>query len=285
MGLTSGFAPLVVMCGHRSATTNNPFAAALDCGACAGKAGGPNARVLAEMLNGPAVREGLAAAGIVIATSTWFVAAEHETTTDTVRIADRRRVPVEHLAALHRLEAALEVAGARLAAERLAELPGAEREAGLAGPERRPRRSSRRSPFGRLGRAGPRVGLAGNAAVIVGPRELTAGLDLGRRVFLHSYDSAGDVDGVALGTILTGPLVVGHWISSQYYFSTVDPDRYGAGTKPLHNVVGGIGVLEGPGGDLRIGLPLESVQFAGAGCTSHCGCWRSSRLRGSVWRC
>ncbi len=270
MGLTSGFAPLVVMCGHRSATTNNPFAAALDCGACAGKAGGPNARVLVEMLNDPAVRAGLAVADIVIEPSTWFVAAEHETTTDTVRIADRRHVPVEHLAALDRLEAALEEAGARLAAERLGELPGAEREAAAHSTGHSPgtaRASAARGVVHR--RSGdwaepvPEWGLAGNAAVVVGPRDLTAGLDLGRRVFLHSYDSDGDVDGVALGTILTGPLVVGHWISSQYYFSSVDPDRYGAGTKPLHNVVGGIGVLEGPGGDLRIGLPLESVQFAG----------------------
>ena len=92
---------------------------------------------------------------------------------------------------------------------------------------------------------------------------MTAGKDLERRVFLHSYEPDDDPDGVALGTILTGPLVVGHWISSQYYFSTVDPDRYGAGTKPLHNPVGGIGVYEGVGGDLRAGLPLESVSFAG----------------------
>jgi uncharacterized protein YbcC (UPF0753/DUF2309 family) len=82
-------------------------------------------------------------------------------------------------------------------------------------------------------------------------------------VFLHSYDPVADTEAEALGAILTGPLVVGHWISSQYYFSTTDPVRHGAGTKPLHNVVGGIGVFEGPGGDLRVGLPLESVQFAG----------------------
>ena len=121
----------------------------------------------------------------------------------------------------------------------------------------------------------------GNAAVVVGPRSLTAGRDLQRRVFLHSYDPVEDRDGAALGAILTGPLVVGHWISTQYYFSSVDPVRHGAGTKPLHNVVGGIGVYEGPGGDLRVGLPLESVQFAGAGSTSRCACWRWCRRRGT----
>jgi uncharacterized protein YbcC (UPF0753/DUF2309 family) len=98
---------------------------------------------------------------------------------------------------------------------------------------------------------------------VVGPRSLTLGADLDRRVFLHSYRSDDDVDGVVLETIMTGPVVVAHWICSQYYFSTVDPSRFGAGSKPLHNVVGRAGVCEGAGVDLRIGLPLESTWFDG----------------------
>jgi uncharacterized protein YbcC (UPF0753/DUF2309 family) len=40
----------------------------------------------------------------------------------------------------------------------------------------------------------------------------------------------------------------------------VDPRHYGSGNKLLHNIVGGrIGVFEGNGGDLRVGLPLQSV--------------------------
>jgi uncharacterized protein YbcC (UPF0753/DUF2309 family) len=256
MGMTSDFAPLVLLCGHRSATTNNPFAAALDCGACAGKAGGPNARSLAELLNRSAVRSGLAEIGIRIPEHTWFVAGEHETTTDTVHVLDRHRVPAAHLERLARLEADLLVAGDRLAVERSAALPSGSRS-GAATSGAAARRS------GDWAEPVPEWGLVRNAAVVVGPRSLTTGRDLQRRVFLHSYDPVADVDGVALGTILTGPLVVGHWISSQYYFSSVDPVRHGAGTKPLHNLVGGIGVFEGPGGDLRVGLPLESVQFAG----------------------
>ncbi len=40
----------------------------------------------------------------------------------------------------------------------------------------------------------------------------------------------------------------------------MEPRRYGSGNKVLHDVVGGtLGVFEGNGGDLRIGLPMQSV--------------------------
>lgn len=83
-----------------------------------------------------------------------------------------------------------------------------------------------------------RWGLAGNAAFIVAPRSVTAGLDLQRRTFLHSYEAEVDTDGSALETILTAPLVVARRINCQYYFSTVSPQVFGAGTKTIHNVVG-----------------------------------------------
>ena len=49
------------------------------------------------------------------------------------------------------------------------------------------------------------------------------------------------------------------WISLQYYGSTVAPEVFGGGDKLLHNVTGGIGVVEGNGGPLRVGLPWQSA--------------------------
>jgi uncharacterized protein YbcC (UPF0753/DUF2309 family) len=54
--------------------------------------------------------------------------------------------------------------------------------------------------------------------------------------------------------------VVANWINLQYLTSTTDNLRFGSGNKVLHNVVGGrIGVFEGNGGDLRIGLAHQSL--------------------------
>jgi len=59
---------------------------------------------------------------------------------------------------------------------------------------------------------------------------------------------------------MTAPLVAAQWISSQY-FSTVEPDIFGAGDKMLQNSVGGVGVVVGRSGDPAIGLPMQSVML------------------------
>ncbi|MBN8494721.1 MAG: DUF2309 family protein, partial [Burkholderiales bacterium] len=106
----------------------------------------------------------------------------------------------------------------------------------------------------------PEWGLAGNASFLIAPRQRSRGLVLDGRTFLHDYDAAADADGSLLELLMTAPMLVTHWINWQYHASTCEPDRLGSGNKLLHNVVGGhLGVFEGNGGDLRIGLARQSL--------------------------
>jgi hypothetical protein len=253
-GLPANTARLVVLTGHGGSAVNNPYASALDCGACGGHAGGANARVLAAILNEPEVREGLAAEGIDIPQSTWFVAAEHNTTTDEVTIFDRDLIPESHRPELARLNESLAQA-AQENRHRRAALLGRKADDLLTGSMH-------------WAEIRPEWGLAGNAAFIVGSRDITRKIDLGGRAFLHSYDWRTDEDGTALTTILTAPMIVAQWINCQYLFSTLDNERYGSGDKTTQNVVDGVGVVQGNGGDLRIGLPRQSL-FADDGSPFH----------------
>ncbi len=254
IGLTQNLGRLVIVCGHGSVSENNPYAAAYNCGACGGAHGDPNARAFTAMANDPEVREALAADGLEIPDDVRFVAGKHDTATDRVSFYDLADLPESHAEDLRRLGRALAEAGGAQARERIARLPGAPR--GMV-----PRKATQHAESRSVDWANPRPewGLSSNAAFLIGRRALTKGLDLESRVFLHSYAPSTDGDGGILERIMTAPLIVGEWINMEYYFSSVDPWVYGSGSKVIHNVVGGVGVMLGSHGDLQGGLPLQGV--------------------------
>jgi uncharacterized protein YbcC (UPF0753/DUF2309 family) len=231
---------------------NNPHASGLDCGACGGHSGEANARLAAQLLNDADVRAGLAARGIAIPEDTWFVAGLHDTTVDTVTLHDTAALPASHATDLAQLRQWLSDAGALARRERMptldGDVPATQADVAI-------RRRSRD-----WSQVRPEWGLAGNASFIIAPRDRTRGIDLGGRAFLHEYDWRDDSGFGVLEQIMSAPMVVGSWINLQYYGSSVDNRAFGAGNKVLHNVVGAtLGVFEGNGGDLRTGLPLQSL--------------------------
>jgi len=250
MSLASGFAPLVVICGHGATTTNNPYDSGLDCGACGGHTGELNARIAATVFNDPDVRRGLESRGISIPDDTWFIAAKHDTTTDVIAIFDQEQIPEAFRSAVDDLASQFHAAGIAARRERSARL-------GVPIQESTDRLVMRRSRD--WAEVRPEWGLAGCRAFIAAPRSRTERVDLEGWSFLHSYDWRQDDGFKVLELIMTAPVVVASWISLQYYASTVDNERFGSGNKVLHNVVGRLGVFEGTAGDLRTGLPWQSV--------------------------
>lgn len=255
-GIKDQMSPLVICLGHGSSSNNNPFRQAYGCGACGGNAGIPNSRAFTKMANDPRVRAELRTRGLNIPDSTWVVSGFHDTCIDEVSFYDLEFMPANHLPELERIKKSLAEACRRNALERCQRfsLISARTNADIAHHHVKERALDPAQPR-------PEYGHSKNSLAIVAKRDLTKGLFMNRRSFLLSYDWELDTDGKTLASVVLGGVPVCVNINMDYYFSLVDNENFGCGSKLPLNLTSLLGVMTGSQGDLRIGLARQMVEI------------------------
>lgn len=256
IGLSQNFGELIYIVGHGSSSSNNTHYAGYDCGACSGRPGSVNARVICSMANKVEVRKILLERGIIIPINSVFIPVLHDTCKDEFYYFDEVSLSDNQLKTHHENKVRFQQALEKNAVERSEkfELIVSEKKSKNVHNEVKTRAYSLFEPR-------PELNHATNALCIVGRRDLTKGVFLDRRSFLNSYDYSQDPEGIYLQGILNAVAPVCGGINLEYYFSRVDNQQLGSGTKLPHNVMGLIGVANGIDGDLRTGLPSQMIEI------------------------
>ncbi|WP_162418536.1 YbcC family protein [Cyclobacterium roseum] len=256
IGLVKDFAPLIYVIGHGASSVNNTHYAGYDCGACCGRAGSVNARVAASIGNNPEVRKILSERGISIPDTTQFVGGLHDTTKDEMEFYDEELLLKANRRLHERNKQTFDTALDYNAKERSRRFHTVDSSQDARKVHEKVKKRALSLFVTR-----PEWNHATNALCVIGKRENNRHLFLDKRAFLNSYDHRIDPQGSYLFGILKAVAPVCGGINLEYYFSKVDNDRLGAGSKLPHNVMGLIGVANGMDGDLRTGLPSQMVNI------------------------